>query len=142
MNTSHKNRSAFQAMLTGAGVAQLFTLGIGFLFLLLFCAIAFHMKDPDSVILPLSLCALYIGCLAGGFAAVRASGDGILSGCISGGVTMLLFRLIALLPFPAPEFSPVQAGIFFALIPVFSVCGSIIGKKRKSASPRHRVRRR
>ncbi|MBQ7920985.1 MAG: DUF3792 family protein [Clostridia bacterium] len=142
METSHKNNSVFSAMLTGICIAQLFVVGIGLLLLLVFCAIACQMKDPDSVILPLSLCALYISSLAGGFAAVRISGDGILSGLISGGLTMLLVRLLSLLPLPPSQMTPLQAGIFFALIPAASVCGSVIGKKRKSAKPRHRVRRR
>lgn len=142
MDTSHKNKSLFSAMLTGIGLAQFFTIGIGFVLLLLFCAIAYPMKDPDSVIVPLSLCALYLSSLIGGFAAVRISGDGILSGLISGVLTMLFFRMLSLLPFPSPCITTVQAGTFLALIPAASVCGSFLGKKRKSAKPRHRIRRR
>lgn len=142
METSRKNSSVVPAMLKGIWTAQIFTAGIGLILLILFCTIAYQMKDPDSVIMPLSLCALYISNLVGGFAAVRFSGDGILSGLISGGITMLLIRLLSLLPFPASQMSSVQAGLFFALIPAASVCGSIIGKKRKSAKPRHRVRKR
>jgi len=142
MDRSRKNEPVFSSLLTGVLLAQLFAIGIGLILLFIFCCIVYPMDDPDSVLLPLSLCTLYLSGLTGGIAAVRLSGDGILSGLLSGGVTMLLFRLISLLPLPVCGLSAVQVGIIFALIPFSSVCGAVIGKKRRPNKPKHRIHRR
>ena len=142
MDASRKNDHSTAVMVKSILMAQLFAAGVGLMLLLVFCAIACRMDDPDSVTMPLALCALYLSGLAGGIAAVRLSGDGILSGLLSGGLTMLLFRLISLLPLYASGMTPTQVGIYCALIPVSSACGAVIGKSRKSARAKHRMLRR
>jgi hypothetical protein len=82
------------------------------------------------------------GIVLGDIEAVRLSGDGILSGLLSGGVTMLICWLASLLPVPVSGMTSIQVGIYFALIPLSSVCGAVIGKKRKSARVKHRMYRR
>ncbi len=109
--------------------------------LLLFSLIAYNSADPDSLILPLSLCALYLSAVIGGFAAVRLSGDGIMSGLLSGLITIVLIRLLALLPFPN-SYTELSLSILYTLL-VFpaSVVGSILGHKRKDKIKRRKIAR-
>lgn len=137
-----KNKNT-AVMLYSVLYAQLFAFGVGLLLLLLFCAIAFSLDDPDTVIVLLSLTALYSGGIAGGVAAVRISGDGIFSGWLSGTLTTVLAWMLSLLPFPTMpgEFSPLTMTLFFICIPFSSVIGAVIGKRRKKKSVPAQIRR-
>ncbi|MBQ7929607.1 MAG: TIGR04086 family membrane protein [Clostridia bacterium] len=99
--------------------------------LLIFCAVAYSMEDPDSVLLPLSLCALYMSSVAGGIAAVRLSGDGLMSGMLSGLMTVVLVILFSLLPFPSFCTDMMTSAGYLSMIRPASVIGAILGHKRK-----------
>jgi len=106
-----------------------------------FCLIAYSTEDPAAIILPLSLCALYLSALICGIGAVRLSGGAPLAGLMSG-------LLIALILFSLSFFSLPSSGIVFpnslfltvAVIPA-SFVGSILGQK-KSGKRKSPVRRR
>ena len=98
--------------------------------LLLFCAISNSMSDPESVSMPLSLCALYLSAIIGGVGAVKLSGDGILSGLVSGVISAGIILLLSALPLPSSGLSTVNSIILLLLVIPASVIGSFIGKKR------------
>ncbi|MBQ8642633.1 MAG: hypothetical protein IJ480_10500 [Clostridia bacterium] len=138
MESSRKGELTPAVLLIGIGKAQLLFLLTGTALLLLFCRIAYSLEDPESVTEPLSLLALCLASLAGGIGAVRFTGDGILSGLISGVVTMALVRILAALPFASSGLDLTQTILFCCLIPVFSVCGAVLGKKRRKQTKHKR----
>ena len=104
--------------------------------LLLSCAAANASEDPGSMIRPLSLACLYFSALISGFAAVRFSGDGILSGMLSGSVTALLMLLLACLPLPGSGFLFPYTLLLTACVIPAGCAGALIGRKQhKHKSP-------
>ncbi len=100
--------------------------------LLISCAIAYSLADPDSVTVPLSLSSLYLSAVIGGIAAVRFSEDGILSGTISGLMSTGILFCLSAMPLPDSTFSfPLSLFLTLAVIPA-SILGSILGHKRKN----------
>lgn len=99
--------------------------------LLIFCAVAYSMEDPDSVIFPLSLCALYLSSVIGGIASVRLSGDGLMSGMLSGIMTLVLIVLLSFFPFPVFCEDRIGSIGYLVMILPASVIGSVLGHKRK-----------
>lgn len=104
--------------------------------LFIVCAVAYATEDPDSFIFPLSLCALYLSAIIGGIAAVRLSGDGILSGLLSGLITVILIKLLSLLPFPNSDTELSLSILCTLMILPASVVGSVIGHKRTEKNKR------
>lgn len=139
MEKTRRRESPPLTWITGIGKAQFVFLAAGALLLLLFTWIAFGLDDPDGVTLPLSTTALCLSSLAGGIAAVRCTGDGILSGLVSGTVSLLLVRALALLPLPSAAPEPTRMFLHLCLIPALSICGAVLGKKRKKQT-KHRHR--
>lgn len=111
--------------------------------LLVFCGIAYSLEDPDSITVPLSLCALYLSAIGGGIAAVRLSGDGIASGALSGLFTALLVFCLSALPFPKSGFNAPMSWILTELIIPASILGSVLGHKKtknpSAATPKKRI---
>ena len=139
METSRKRENTATGWITGLAKAQLVFLVTGAVLLLSFAWIASVLEDPDSVLLPLSLTALCLSSLAGGIAAVRCTGDGLLSGLLSGTVSMVLVRILSALPLPPTDMETGKMILFLCLIPALSVCGAVLGKKRKKQT-RHKHR--
>ncbi len=125
-------------LVTSLVKAQLVFLVTGMVLVLLFCAIALRLTDTSSVTVPLSLLALALASIAGGVGAVRMSGDGLLSGFLSGGITMGLVWALSLLPLPGASLETGDRVLFYCLMPVLSLCGAVVGKKRKSTKHRRR----
>lgn len=98
--------------------------------LLIMCAVAYSTADPDSITIPLSLCALYLSSLIGGIFAVRLSDDGIASGCLSGLITSAIVFCLSALPLPSSGFNLIQSFILIALIVPASILGAVIGHKK------------
>lgn len=99
--------------------------------LLIFCAIAYSTEDPDSITLPLSLCALYLSAVFGGIAAVRLSGDGLMSGLLTGILSAGILFLISLLPLPVSSMEMPMSFLYNALVIPAAVIGAALGHKRK-----------
>jgi len=128
MKHSHEaKRSIFFAAVQAQGIWILFAVAL----LLLFCTIAYYMEDPDSVLFPLSLCALYLSSIAGGMAAVRLSGDGLMSGLLSGAMTVILVILFSFLPCPSSCSDIISSAGYLLMILPASVIGAVLGHKRK-----------
>lgn len=119
-----------RSILLSCALSQIAWLVSALILLLVFCGIAYSMADPDSVTVPLSLCALYMSAVIGGIAAVRLSGDGIVSGAISGLITALLVFCLSALPLPDSAFAMPMSLILTALIIPASILGSVIGHKK------------
>ena len=144
-----KDKPTIAVLLFSAVRAQIAMFLTGLALLFLFCAVAYSLADPDTVVVPLSLTALFAGGLAGGIAAVRFSGDGILSGWLSGVMSALLVWLLSFLPIPmangASQLELVPATILFLCLPLSSLIGAVIGRKRSkthnAAKPRNRTRK-
>jgi len=137
-----KNRNKVsRGLFLSCFISQGFWAASSLILLLLFCAAALSMDDPDSVTKPLSLCSLYIGAVVGGFSAVKLSDDGIMSGLISGAMSAVLLFSLSVLPFPNSGVTVANSVIFTLLVVPASVLGAFIGKKR-SKKPKHAVRRR
>ena len=127
-------RGMIRASAEGAGI------GVGALAVLLFvfCAIASGTENPGFLVAPLSLAAAYLGAFIGGVAAVRRSGDGVMSGLVAGAVMLAAALLLSLLPLPASGFPSSACAIFMLLLLPASVLGSIAGHKREK---RKKIRR-
>ncbi len=126
------------SVLASIAKAQLLFLAVGLGLTLIFCLIAHRLADPAAVTTPLSLLALALAAIVSGIGAVRWTGDGLVSGLLSGGVTMGLVWAISLLPMPD---APLEVGdrvLFYCLIPVLALCGAVLGKKRRRSARTHR----
>ena len=123
---THDTRGIFMSCLLSQAVFAIFSV----VFLLIFCAIAFSLDDPDSVSIPLSLCALYLSAVIGGIAAVKFSADGIASGALSGLFSAVIIFVMSLLPLPASGFALPMSLVYILLIIPASLLGSVIGHKR------------
>ena len=107
----------------------------------LFCLIVSSTADPDAVLVPLSLCALYLSALACGIGAVRLTDDGVLSGAVSGLFLFLLLLLLSSLPLPPTSFDLARGTLYLALVIPVSVVGSVIGRKRAKKPKSLRARK-
>ena len=127
-----------------AGLVQASAEGAGFgmaavvVLLLIFCAIATSAENPGFLVAPLSLAASYLGAFIGGVAAVRRSGDGVMSGLIAGAVMLAAVFLLSLLPLPSSRWPSSACAILLLMMLPASVLGSIAGHKReKRKKPRY-----
>ena len=136
-----KHEKTSRSFLISCLLSQAVWLASILLLLLLFCAIAYSTADPDSIIRPLSLCALYLSSLIGGISAVRFSGDGIVSGCLSGIITTVIVFCISVLPLHDSGIEMPYSLIFLLLIIPASAAGSILGH-RKEKKPKKNTRKR
>lgn len=127
MKKSHEGkRSIFLSALLAQAVWGMSSV----ILLLIFCTVACSTEDPERITGPLALCALYLSSMSGGIAAVRLSGDGLVSGILSGILTVLLVWCISLLPLPSAGYEVSQSLMgTFIIIPV-SMLGAILGHKR------------
>ncbi len=122
---------------TSRGLFLSYALAEGFFFLssavllLVFCAIASSVYDPDSVTIPLSLCALYVSSAVCGTASVKLTDGGVISGVISGAITAALLFALSALPFPDSGMSVGRAVIFTLLVIPATALGAFLGKKRQ-----------
>lgn len=110
--------------------------------LLIFCSISNSMSDPESVSMPLSLCALYLSSIIGGVGAVKISGDGILSGLVSGVISAGIILLLSTLPLPPSGLSTIPSVILLLLVIPASVIGAFIGKKRNKKIKNYKKKKR
>ena len=116
------------------------TLVFGLLLLLFTTWGAYRSVDPYTLILPLSLFALYSTALFAGIIAVRLCGySPLICGLISGGLLLLTGLLIGLC-LPAAEGALKNSRLLLRLpVFLFSLIGAHIAKKRPKAR-RHRHR--
>ncbi len=126
------SRETKRSILLSSVQAQAVWLLAAGIMLCVFCAIAYSMEDPDSVTLPLSLCALYLSAIVGGIAAVRLSGDGIMSGLLTGMFSAGILFLVSLLPLPVSSVEMPTSFLYNALVIPAAAVGAALGHRRKS----------
>ena len=135
----HRNPSSTSLRwIVGLAKAQVIFWLSGMLLLLGATAIAWCLENPASVQKPLAYTALCLSSLVGGIAAVRFTEDGLLSGLLSGTLSLGLVRLLSLLPLPETEMEMPAFVCLLFLIPVLSLCGAVVGKRRKKPHNRRK----
>ena len=109
------------------------------LLLLIVSFVCYRASDPDFLLWPLSLGALYLSCLVAGFAAIkRRRADALLCGGLSGLCLGVFFFVLSLFLRRAqsPSLSLTLSLLLRALMVVFSGIGGFLGlgkhKKRHS----------
>ncbi len=139
-NQFHGKKDTERSFFISCLISQAVWAVSGIVFLLILCAVASSMADPDSVIVPLSLCALYLSSMIGGIAAVRLSKDGIMSGLVSGILTAIIVFAVSSLPFSGGNFKTTESLIYGALIIPVSCIGALIGKKKSKRKNKRKHR--
>lgn len=130
--------ATLKSALFGTGIALLAAM----LLLFLCAGICYGTADPDALTTPLSLSALYLSAMIGGFASVRRNrGGALFCGALCGALLILAFLMINLC-FHATysrSFSPMIALLLRAVVLLFSVLGGFLGLHRRTAAgSRHR----
>lgn len=133
-----KRKQKSRGLFLSCAISQGFFLISSLVLLMIFCAIASSMDDPDSVITPLSLCALYIGAVLGGLAAIKLSEGGVIAGLVSGALSSVLIFALSAFPFPTSGFNIIKSLILTLVIVPLSLVGAFIGKKRTRKPKHHR----
>lgn len=110
----------------------------GLILVLVFCAIAYATSDPNSIIKPLSITALYLSAAMGGISAARISGGSLLSGFISGVITALTVLLLSYIPIYKSGMDTVTSLILNAFIIPAATVGAFAGKPRAKNSKKRR----
>ena len=118
----------------GAGIG----IAVMAMLLLLFCLILSSVEDPGPLVVPLSLCALYLGGIAAGISGAKRSKGGALGGLFAGCVLAAAVLILSLLPLPTSPFPPSASLIFLALLLPAGALGGILGTKKQ---PKRRARR-
>lgn len=110
----------------------LFEVVFGILLILILCTLVYRSSDPDKLIIPASLAALYITALFGGFVLAKINRKAaVICGAISGGLLLAVTFLMsfATAPFPYETYSNTTGVMLrFAVIPT-SVFGAYIASK-------------
>lgn len=114
--------SLLRASLKGTGIG----LALSAILAVIICASILGLKNPNALVFPLSLGALYVSSFIAGLIATRANGGAaLICGLISGGAFMLSYMLVSLF-FPSElsaRYGFWISLLFHALIIVFSVLG-------------------
>lgn len=138
---SHKHRprkkvaSLPLAIVLGIAVA----LGVGILLLLSFALFLYRSADPAALSGVLSLVALYVGCTAGGFFAMKKVLD--TSGYAASAISALAISMISLavnLICNSPETSFIATVGYYAGIFAAFFAGAFLGRRRQARPQRHR----
>lgn len=134
--------SLLRASLKGAAIGLL----LSALLALVICVSIIGTANPDALVFPMSLAALYVSAFAAGIIATHKNGGGaLLSGLLSGGIFMLSYMLVSLF-FPAElsaKYGFLASLLFHVLIVVFSILGGYAATaKRVSPKRKALVRRR
>ncbi len=129
----------FRSSARGAAIGLLLSVVLA----VVICAAILGLDDPDALIFPLSLAALYASAfIAGLVATAKNGGSALVSGLLSGGIFMLVYMLVSLF-FPAElsaRYGIFASLLFRVLIIVFSILGgyAATAKPHRSHKPKRR----
>lgn len=137
--TSNTPAASWIALLRNAAIGTGCALCIALLFLLVATLVAQHVTDPNILIAPLGLIALYLAALCGGFIITRLQGgDPLLCGLV-GGALILLICLAVGLCLPAPGTSHAGNALLTRLpVPLLSILSAVPAAKRRTTVRRKR----
>jgi len=128
--THSKERGFFFSCLLG----DAWWLGSALVLLLISCSFLVLSPNPSALIFPIALAILYGSGIIGGFASVRLTKDGVLSGALSGVIAALFLMAVSFLPlYPSGVDIVTSVLCSLLLIPAFAV-GSVIGHKREKTT--------
>ena len=121
--------------------ASLIAFATSILLALIMSTVTLKTSDPTALLSPLSLVALYLSSLAGGFFSVRDKNDPtLLCGAFSGVLFMILHKLTAL--FLPSEFASdrkfLVSALLHILIILFSCLGAYAAVRMKKSKKRRR----
>lgn len=138
MRKKHKRNNAephlWYSLLWGCGL----NVGFTFALLLIFTKIALESKDPNRLLLPLSLVLLLLsGFGAGFFCAKFYRRQGASIGVMAGGLFCLLLVSLSFIVEPSPEALPWLRWLSYPLFLLFSTAGGMIGKEKVRKRKRH-----
>ena len=129
--------SLLRSTLKGAAIG----LALSAILAVIICASIIGLDNPDTLVFPLSLAALYVSAFIAGVVATRINGGAaLLSGLLSGGFFMLSYMLVSLF-FPAElsaRYGFLASFLFHALIIVFSLLGGYAATAKRSTPSRHK----
>ena len=119
----------FQNAAVGVGVALLCSI----LMLLIGAMICQRSEDPQAIILPWGLGALYLSALIGGTVSVRRNGGAaLLCGALCGAILMIFFWFLSIFFQGNNAFSLPISLLLRTMTALFSIFGALIFRKRPS----------
>ena len=127
-----KNNQSNKSLLRSCLISQLFFICSAAVMLLIICAICVGGNDPEAAIKPLTLTVLYVSSFISGIAAVKKSGDGIVSGALSGVFTSIMIMILSFIPFPPSGYDSLTSLLCSLLVIPASVLGAIVGHRKES----------
>ena len=114
-------------------------IGCGLVLISVAAVVAYSNADPDAIISPISLAALFPAAFAGGFTTVkRTGGSPLLCGVLCGGI-ITIFSIVASLLLRGTISSGYelwQASILHGATVLFSTLGSFAGNAKRKVNPR------
>ncbi len=133
------------SFLTNILKGSLFEAVFGVLLILILCAVIYRSSDPDKLIIPVSLAALYLTAVFGGFIITMINRKAaLICGAISGGLLLVATFLLsfATAPFPYEAYSGTTGVMLrFAIIPA-SLFGAYLASKAIGSHSKKRARSR
>lgn len=150
-NRPHRSKESSDATLSSMLRSSLKGAAIGLalsaILAFVICAAIIGLDDPDSLVFPLSLAALYVSAFVAGTMATRINrGGSLVCGLLSGGIFMLSYIFVSLF-FPSElsaKYGFLASLLFHALIIVFSVLGgyAATAKRTTQKHPKRALARR
>jgi len=135
--------SLLRCSLRGAAIGLLVSVVLA----VIICVAILGTPDPDALVFPLSLIALYISAFVAGLIATAKMGSSsLICGLLSGGIFMLSYMFVSLF-FPSElsaKYGFFASLLFHALIIVFSVLGgyAATAKRTTQKHPKRALARR
>ncbi len=139
------NKKKETSLVISCLISQIYWIAAALVLLLVICAVAVSLENPDKIVTPLTLAALYLSAVISGIAAVKKSGDGIASGALSGTFTAIILMILSFLPFPSSGFDTTTSLLCSLLVIPAAVLGAVLGHRKRntgtfSARKRKKIR--
>lgn len=140
-SSSESRANSPVTLLRSSALGLVCTVGIGLLFLLLSAIAAHATPDPNALVKPLALTALYATALFSGIITVRIHGhSSLLCGAIAAGLLILTGLLVGAC-LPADNAMPIGNMLLLRLpILPLAIAGAYLARKRDKPTHRHRHR--
>ena len=129
----------FASAMRGSLSGLLSFIAAGIVLITCAAAVAYTRPDPNALITPLALVALFLSSFAGGFTTVRRAGSSpMLCGILCGGAITVFTMIAALIlrGVTGSGYELWQAAILHAATVLFSTLGSFAGNAKRKVDPR------
>lgn len=138
---------SFSKMLRNCIVSVVIGIIVSIVLLIIFAIVSYSNVDPDKLIFPLSLAALYIGAVVCGIITAKKNGEKIFfCGLVSGFIYLVMIFMVSLIPEESGFISKMtdpQSIIAHLAVIIAVIFGSVIGTKRTAKKPsmKHKIPR-